>query len=276
MKERMEKPLDGVDELRSRMDADARFHRVISGYDPGEVCAYVEEVRREFFKQAKISKQERESLLSQLESAKSETQARNCAIRSLKETLAHRESLLTEANTRVTTLIQSVKQLESERAGLAELKAANERMRTAEEKALMLEQETQRYRATMVKAASLIEKWKDDRVNLAEENARLKQETEYLRSLLQTVVAQRIDCPEPVRADPKPQVHQNVPKETGNAVTNQLADTLTDAFVEAYDLVKKLRLGDEPKKTVTLRPAQPRIQVLRPDGSAADVTLTGE
>ncbi len=47
-----------------------------------------------------------------------------------------------------------------------------------------------------------------------------------------------------------------------------LADTLTDAFVEAYDLVKKLRLGDEPKKTVTLRPAQPRIQVLRPDGSA--------
>ena len=272
MKESTGKMPDGVDELRSRMDADARFHRVISGYDPGEVCAYVEEVRRVFFKQAKLAKQEQESLLSQLESAKSETQARNCAIKSLKETLAHRESLLSESNARVTTLVQSVKQLESERAGMEELKTANERMRAAEASAINLEQETQRYKTMMVKAANLIEKWKDDRTNLAEENARLKQETEYLRGLIQTVLQQKIDTPQNPAAN-QAAAHPGELRESAKAVTLQLPDTFTDAFVEAYDLVKKFRSIEEPRKSVTLRPAQPRMQVLRPDGTASDCLI---
>lgn len=37
-----------VQVLRSKMNADARFHRVLSGYDPEEVRAYVHEVRRDF------------------------------------------------------------------------------------------------------------------------------------------------------------------------------------------------------------------------------------
>lgn len=272
MKERTGKMPDGVDELRSRMDADARFHRVISGYDPGEVCAYVEEVRRVFFKQAKLAKQEQESLLSQLESAKSETQARNCAIKSLKETLAHRESLLAESNARVATLVQSVKQLESERAGMEELKTANERMRAAEASATNLEQETQRYKTMMVKAANLIEKWKDDRTNLAEENARLRHETEYMRGLIQTVLQQKIDTPQNPAAN-HAAAHTAELKESAKAVTIQLPDTFTDAFVEAYDLVKKFRSIEEPRKSVTLRPAQPRMQVLRPDGTASDCLI---
>ncbi len=287
MKERAVSLPEDVGELRSRMDADARFHRVLSGYDPNEVCAYVEEVRRVLFKQSKVAKQEQESLLAQLESAKNETQARNCAIKSLKETLAHREELLSEASTRVTTLIQSVKQMEAERAGLGDLRTVNEKIRAAEEKTRAaeekahaaeektqrMEQELQQWRTTLSRAANLIETWKDERVQLVEENMRLRQEMEYLRGLFQTVIAQKIETAPPVPVV-QPTVSNPVRKEPDKVATAQLTDTLTDAFVEAYDLINKLRAIDEQKKsTVTLRPAQPRMQVLRPDGTAADCLI---
>ena len=54
-----------VQVLRSKMNADARFHRVLSGYDPEEVRAYVHEVRRDFSRLTNAAKQEQESMILQ-------------------------------------------------------------------------------------------------------------------------------------------------------------------------------------------------------------------
>ena len=66
MNERIERTEAGIDSLRSRMDADARFRRAMSGYDPRDVQAYVENVKRIFAQQTKAAKQEQDDLLAQL------------------------------------------------------------------------------------------------------------------------------------------------------------------------------------------------------------------
>ena len=53
MSERNERREEGVEALRNRMDADARFHRVLSGYDPDEVRDFLEEMKRVLAQQAK-------------------------------------------------------------------------------------------------------------------------------------------------------------------------------------------------------------------------------
>lgn len=57
MDERLDQSERGIDSLRSRMDADARFRRAISGYDPQDVRACVENVKRIFSQQAMAAKQ---------------------------------------------------------------------------------------------------------------------------------------------------------------------------------------------------------------------------
>lgn len=256
-----------VDALRSRMDADARFHRALSGYDPDEVRAYLEDIKRVFSQQAKAAKQEQESLIAELDSAKSEIQARNCAIKTLKETLAQCEARLTTASTRIATLIQSVKRYEAEREGLERLRAAAATARVASERAQTLEAETQQLRGTLSQAASLIETWKTERAQLIDENARLRQEVEYLRGLVKSAP------PEQAAARPASAASQRFtaappPEQAG---PSQIADKLADAFAEAYALVSQLRTAAEPA-----RASQPRMQVLRPDGTSTDYTINGK
>ena len=74
MSERIERTEEGIDSLRNRMDADARFRRSLSGYDPQDVRAYVENVKRIFAQQSRAAKQEQEDLIAQLDSAKSDTE----------------------------------------------------------------------------------------------------------------------------------------------------------------------------------------------------------
>ena len=63
----------------------------------------------------------------------------------------------------------------------------------------------------------------------------------------------------------------------GNWTRSQLAE-LAGAFAEAYTLVSQLRTGgaEAQHETVAPRPTQSRIQVLRPDGSAADCNFGGK
>ena len=268
MNDRQDQREPGVDALRSRMDADARFHRVLSGYDPDEVRAYLEDSKRVFSQQAKAAKQEQENLIAALDSAKSEIQARNCAIKTLRDTLAQREAQLTAASTRIATLIQSVKQFEAEREGLEKLRAAAATARVASERAQALEAETQQLRGTLSQAASLIESWKTERAQLIDENARLRQELEYLHGLFKNAPPEQAAV-RTAPAAPSPRFSPAPPPE--QAVSSQIADKLADAFAEAYTLVSQLRTTGEPPRT-----AQPRMQVLRPDGTSADYTINGK
>ena len=109
MNEPIERSAEGIDSLRSRMDSDARFRRALSGYDPQDVRAYVENVKRIFAQQAKAAKLEQENLIAQLDSAKSEIQARNYGIKKFKELLVEREAQLNNANTRINALLQTVR-----------------------------------------------------------------------------------------------------------------------------------------------------------------------
>ena len=258
----------GVDALRSRMDADARFRRVLSGYDPDEVRAYVEDIKRVFSQQAKAAKQEQESLLTELDSAKSEIQARNCAIKTLKETLAQREAQLTTASTRIATLLQSVKRFEAEREGLERLRAAAATARVVSERAQMLEAETQQLRGTLSQAASLIESWKTERAQLIDENTRLRQEVEYLRGLVKSVPPEQAAARPTAAAVPQ---RLGLAPRTEQDDSSHIADKLADAFAEAYTLVSQLKTSGEPPRT-----AQPRMQVLRPDGTSTDYTIGGK
>ncbi len=264
MKEYTEKAVESVETLRSRMDADARFRRVFSGYDPEEVRAYIEDVRHVYAKQAKAAKQEQESLISQLDSARSELQARNFAIRSLKETLAHRENMLSSADQRVSTLIKSVRELEGKQISAeakkeveARIQAAEARAQAAETRAQATEAEAQQLRSTLHKAANLIETWKNERVTMKEENERLRQEATSMLELFKTFTEEM-----------KTQLVQtSEQKESMQAVSTQIADTFADAFAEAYDLVDTFRSKIETKERGALRPAQSRMQVLRPSGT---------
>ncbi|PKM39287.1 MAG: hypothetical protein CVV04_11255 [Firmicutes bacterium HGW-Firmicutes-9] len=182
MKERLERNEAGIDSLRSRMDADARFRRAMSGYDPRDVQAYVENVKRILAQQTKAAKQEQEDLLAQLDSARSEIQARNCAIKKLKELLYERDAQLSTASTRINTLLQSVKAHGAERDELERLReevansGSSERLRA-------LEKETQQLRAAVAQASNLVNTWRAERERLIEESDRLREEVYYLRSV---------------------------------------------------------------------------------------------
>ena len=182
MNERIERTEAGIDSLRSRMDADARFRRAMSGYDPRDVQAYVENVKRIFAQQTKAAKQEQDDLLAQLDSAKSEIQARNCAIKKLKDLLYERETQLNTANTRINTLLQSVKAHGAEREELERLREEVEGSGNAE-RIRALEKETQQLRAAVAQASNLVNTWKAERERLIEENDRLREEVYYLRAV---------------------------------------------------------------------------------------------
>lgn len=164
------------------MDADARFRRAVSGYDPRDVQAYVENVKRILAQQTKAAKQEQEDLLAQLDSARSEIQARNCAIKKLKELLYERDAQLSTASTRINTLLQSVKAHGPERDELERLReevansGSSERIRA-------LEKETHQLRAAVAQASNLVNTWRAERERLLEESDRLREEVYYLRSV---------------------------------------------------------------------------------------------
>jgi hypothetical protein len=181
MSERIERTEEGIDSLRSRMDADARFRRSLSGYDPQDVRAYVENVKRIFAQQTRAAKQEQEDLIAQLDSAKSEIQARNCGIKKLKDLLVEREAQLNTANMRINTLLQTVKAHGAERDELERLRQEAASSGNAD-RILSLEKETQQLRAAVAQASNLVNTWKAERERLMEENDRLREEVYYLRS----------------------------------------------------------------------------------------------
>ena len=272
MSERNERREEGVEALRSRMDADARFHRVLSGYDPDEVRAFLEEMKRVFAQQTKAAKQEQETLIAELGAARSEILARNCALKTVKDTLDQREAELKSMQTRAVGLTQSIRSLEAERAGMEQLRVAAASARVAAERAQALEQEVQQLRGTLSQAANVIEAWKTERTQLQEDNARLRAEIESMR----IHGASSAQGYEPRNASPIPA--PPVRQETTPAMTPEMADKLADTFAEAYALISQFRTANEPP-----RPAQPpqrgspsRVQVLRPDGTTADYSISGK
>ncbi|MEN6564563.1 MAG: hypothetical protein ABFD11_13660 [Christensenella sp.] len=265
MNDRQDLGETGVDALRSRMDADARFHRVLSGYDPDEVRAYLEDMKRVFVQMSNAAKREQESLIAEVNSVRNEIQARNCVIKRLQETLAQREAQLNDANKRIATMLESVKKFEAEREGLERLRAAAAATRVATERARVLETEVQQLRGTLSQAANLIESWKAERVRLTDENTRLQQELENMRGLIKSNAPERSATRMPPVPAPQTFASATMPEQ---ADSSKIADKLASAFAEAYTLVSQLRTtGESP------RAAQPRMQVLRPDGTSADYTI---
>jgi DivIVA domain-containing protein len=253
------------------MDADARFHRVLSGYDPDEVRDFLEEMKRVFAQQAKASKREQETLIDELEATRSELSARNCAIKTMKDTLDHRDMELKSMQTRAVGLTQSIRSLEAERAGMEQLRAAAATARVAAERTQTLEQEVQQLRGTLTQAANVIESWKSERIRLQEENARLRAEIESMRihgSSPAQGYEQRSASPVPA-----PQVRQ----EPAPALTPEMADKLADTFAEAYALVNQFRTANEPPRAPQPQRGSPsRVQVLRQDGTTADYSISGK
>ena len=182
MNESIERNEEGLDSLRNRMDADARFRRSLSGYDPQDVRVYVENVKRIFAQQTRAAKQEQEDLIAQLDSAKSEVQARNYGIKKFRELLVERESQLNTANTRINTLLQAVKSHGADREELERLRleAANN---GDSDRILTLEKETQQLRSAVAQASNLVNTWKAEREHFIEENDRLREEVYYLRTV---------------------------------------------------------------------------------------------
>ena len=286
MSERGDRREDGVESLRSRMDADARFRRVLSGYDPDEVRAYTEDVKRVFTQQAKAAKREQETLISELNAAKSEIQARNCAIKTLKETLAQRDSQLDTANTRLTTLLQSVRQFESERESFERIRAAAETAHVSAERVQALETEAKQLRQTLSQAARLIETWKTERAQLLDENTQLRQKLDCLHGLFQGMMPEQNNSR--AYAQPLPQAQtptapardegRHLPvKEMPQMQPAQIADKLADTFAEAYALINQIRTAGEPaRESAQPKAAQPRMQVLRPNGTTQDYSINGK
>jgi len=290
MNERLEQNEDRFDSLRSRMDSDARFRRALSGYDPQDVRVYVENVKRIFSQQAMAAKQEQENLIAQLDSVKSELQARNCGIKKLKELLVERETQLNTANMRINTLLQTVKSHGTEREELERLRIEAEN-NDATERIQALERETQKQRAAVAQATSLVETWKAERQRLMTENERLRQEINYLRSIAmkpapapepaqlhqyQPPVAPPVAAATPVR-QPYPDIIAAESRFVSQPATSQqkdfaqIADKLATMFAEAYQLVSQFRTASEPQpEPQPQRPQQPYMQILRPDGANAD------
>ena len=299
MNERIERNEGGIDSLRSRMDADARFRRSLSGYDPQDVRAYVENVKRIFAQQTQAAKLEQEQLLAQLDSAKSEIQARNYGIKKFKELLVEREAQLNTANTRINTLLQTVKSHGAEREELERLRQEASSNGNAE-RILQLEKETQQLRAAVAQASNLVNTWKAERERLMEENDRLREEVYYMRA----VAMKPAQNPEPNRAYPAqnayPSAYEQSARPRADVITaesrfgqsaaqqpaaqqpaqpavnsqqkefSQVADKLATMFAEAYQLISQFKsnLDAQPEQQ---RAGQPAMQILRPDTVNADV-----
>jgi cell division septum initiation protein DivIVA len=287
MNDRFEREEEGIDSLRSRMDADARFRRSLSGYDPQDVRNYVDNVKRIFVQQAMAAKREQEDLIAQLDSAKSEIQAKNYGIRKMKELLIERETQLNTANTRINALAQAVKKHIPEREELEYLRQqaggadVSERIRT-------LETETRQLRASMAQASKMMESWKIERGQILEENGRLRREVQYLRANASAYAqpsegyrpyaapSAPLNPPElPVR---QPYAEPSAPHVAGaqQAEFSQTIDKLAMMFAEAYRLVSLLKTSTpeptevEPEAKLPPRPAQPFMQILRPEGTTTD------
>ena len=296
MDERLDRSDRGIDSLRSRMDADARFRRAISGYDPQDVRAYVENVKRIFSQQAAAAKQEQEYLIAQLDSAKSELQARNCGIKKLKDLLLEREAQLNTANARINTLLQAVKSHGAEREELERLRQEIATNGNAE-RLQALEREAQQQRAAVAQATNLVETWKAERERLLVENEHLRQEVSYLRSVTTGPAPEQASAqfyaapahtaaqmpirqpyPDVIAAEsrfvPQPAAPQPVPSQPAASQQKdfaQIADRLATMFAEAYQLVSQYRTAQEPQpEPQPQRQAQPYMQILRPDGANAD------
>lgn len=294
MNEPIERTAEGIDSLRSRMDADARFRRSLSGYDPQDVRAYVENVKRIFAQQARAAKQEQEDLIAQLNSAKSEIQARNYGIKKFKELLVEREAQLNNANTRINALLQTVKSHGAEREELEKLRmeaASNGNIARIQ----ALEKETQQLRSAVAQASNLVNTWKAERERLMEENERLHEEVYYLRSVAVNP-AQNVDAgrayqqqayaggyeqpQRPARADvitaENRFTQQAAQQNTQQGVTaqqkefSQVADKLATMFAEAYQLISQFKsnLDAQPQAQPQMQPMRPAI---RPDVVNADV-----
>lgn len=286
MSERADRREDGVESLRSRMDADARFRRVLSGYDPDEVRAYAEDVKRVFTQQAKAAKHEQETLISELNAAKSEIQARNCAIKTLKETLAQRDSQLDAANTRLTALIQSARQFESEHESFERIRAAAETAHVSAERVQALETEAKQLRQTLSQAARLIETWRAERAQMLDENTQLRKKLDCLHGLFQGMMPEQNNG----RAYAQPSSQTQTPaapareegryppvKRMPQTQTAQIADQLADTFAEAYALINQIRTAGEPaREPAQPKAVQPRMQVLRPNGTTQDYAINGK
>ncbi len=306
MNERIERNEEGIDSLRSRMDADARFRRSLSGYDPQDVRAYVENVKRIFAQQTKAAKLEQDQLLAQLDSAKSEIQARNYGIKKFKELLVEREVQLNTANTRINALLQTVKSHGAEREELERLRqdvASSGNL----ERIQHLEKETQQLRSAVAQASNLVNTWKAERERLMEENDRLREEVYYMRAVAmkpeQNAEPNRpypVQNTEPNRPYPvqnaypgayeqntrpradvitaenrfvQPAVQQPVQQPVVNSQQkefSQVADKLATMFAEAYQLISQFKsnLDAQPEQQ---RAGQPAMQILRPDTVNADV-----
>ncbi len=312
MNETIERNDEGIDSLRSRMDADARFRRALSGYDPQDVRAYVENVKRIFSQQTRAAKQEQEDLIAQLEAAKSEILARNCGIKKMKDILVERETQLNTANARINTLLQAVKKHVPEREELEYLRqqladgGMNERIQS-------LESETQQLRATVTQASKLIETWKAERERILEENNQLRQEVQYLRDSAAKAAQQQdynrmyaapFAPPTPVEApvrqpyaDPyaaEARYAQQAPN-VQQVEFSQTIDKLATMFAEAYRLVSQLKTNvavqpvfqpePQPQSQPQFQPqsqpqsqpqrtSQPFMQILRPEGTNAENLFT--
>jgi len=219
------------------MDADARFRRAMSGYDPRDVQAYVENVKRILAQQTKAAKQEQEDLLAQLDSARSEIQARNCAIKKLKELLYERDAQLSTASTRINTLLQSVKAHGPERDELERLReevansGSSERIRA-------LEKETHQLRAAVAQASNLVNTWRAERERLLEESDRLREEVYYLRS---------------VAAKPAENQDSSYAFEQNSAVFEQTARPMRSEVITAEN-----RFVQQPAQPPFQQPIQPQ------------------
>ena len=297
MSETIERNAEGIDSLRNRMDADARFRRTLSGYDPQDVRAYVENVKRIFAQQTRAAKQEQEDLIAQLNSAKSEITARNYGIKKFKELLVEREAQLNGANTRINALLQTVKSHGAEREELERLRVElagsgnNERIQA-------LEKETQQLRSAVAQASNLVNTWKAERERLMEENERLHEEVYYLRTTAMSP-AQNIDPnrayaqqnyaaydqpQRPARADVITAetrfTQQNVQPSAQQVVSSQqrefsqVADKLATMFAEAYQLISQFKTNLDAQPAPQPQP-QPQVQpmrpMMRPDVVNADV-----
>ena len=271
MSERNERREEGVEALRNRMDADARFHRVLSGYDPDEVRDFLEEMKRVLAQQTKASKREQETLISELEATRSELAARNCAMKTIKDALDQRDMELKSMQTRAVGLTQTIRSLEAERAGVEQLRATAATARIAAERTQTLEQEVQQLRGTLTQAANVIESWKSERTRLQEENARLRAEIENMR----IHGCLPMQTSEPKSAPPAASIQSRV--ESAPALTPEMADKLADTFAEAYALVNSFRSASEPTHAPQPQRSSPsRVQVLRPDGTTADYSISGK
>jgi DNA repair ATPase RecN len=269
----------GVDALRSRMDADARFHRVLHGYDPDEVRECLDEMKMAAVQQTKAAKQEQEKLLERLASAKSEIDARNCAMNVLKESLAKKEDELNEASTRTATLLAHIKKYEAERQGYERLRGAVDGVRVANERIQTLERELQQLRNALSQAASVGETWKKERAHLVDENAQMREEISRLRAENTRLGAERDEArnyaymatvegrQENERMSPHGgyarQKIQEPPQQA--SIPPHIADRLADTFAEAYTLINQLRSGEGAAvDEESQHESRPHMQVLRP------------